>query len=421
MLAINRWKQRTNAASIDSFVVPVQTLVTSGDAETVLNAVEGSIGILTPKGTFTDTSVPKEILTALALSAGDKFRVFQHQGLETGLTDSTEPQMHSSTQVEFKTGVVTKRVYDAGRDQINIASVIPSASTPTSGDFYEVTFVDRTKQAQQYLKYSFSTTAKVNDSFYGILSRIAAKVGDKDNGAYHAWSDFRFSLYRMRVLGGTPGSNLTGAATVVNGSTSVTSTSHGLGVNDFVRIAGDVYKVVSTATNSFVIDRAYAGASGSVANTLVQDMGTSAGDLGFTLESNYREIFSVAVSEQFYKEGIEIKLNDTTTFGTVTASTYKEGSGHADLVAMYERNGKAMQGFLKGNLFEYNQQRGKPVLYANSAKFYTVYNINGYKTEPTYSTASTATEPVQIQLFCEQTNATTPGGLVTALDTIFGL
>lgn len=54
-------------------------------------------------------------------------------------------------------------------------------------------------------------------------------------------------------------------ATVTNGSTTVSVTGHGLSAGDFVKFEGSVYKIASTTTNAFELDRAYVGVDATIA------------------------------------------------------------------------------------------------------------------------------------------------------------
>lgn len=95
-----------------------------------------------------------------------------------------------------------------------------------------------------------------------------------------------------QILSSVAGTNFTTSATVaaVKGETSLTtSADHGVGVNDFVKLDGDVYKAVTGTTGStLVLDRPYQGATATIANASAKDLGTDPGELGlkFTSISN---------------------------------------------------------------------------------------------------------------------------------------
>jgi hypothetical protein len=393
----NRHNRHTINPSIDVFVSAEAALVAApGDIDSLIQANDSSLSIL-----VYDATQRKYITKTTALVAGDKFIVAQKVG----------DTVHKSSEILFDSLDFDKRAYVAPQKQVTIISNIEA---PTAGDIYGLTIIDNSKLDQPYNKYSFEATeATASTTVADIVTELADLISDRGAVQYHAWDT---NLYRGIVGTSDAGSAIANDVTVVNGSTLVTSTAHGLDANDYVSIDGDTYLVASVNVNDFTLARNYTGASATVLAASVLDLGATPSDFILAIEAvNFGETFSIAKKEN-------LESATVTREGTVdnlTAQKYILGSGDADSILRFEKDSKAKQGFLSQNALKYNVEYGEPNLFTEANAFYTVYSVLGYKAMGSKAAPVVRTdERVELFIAVKQADNTTPA---TALDTVFGV
>lgn len=155
------------------------------------------------------------------------------------------------------------------------------------------------------------------------------------------------------ILSSTAGAAITNTATVaaVKGETSLTtSAAHGVGVGDFVRLAGDTYKAITGTTGStLVLDRPYQGANATIANAAALDLGTDPGTIGVEFEStNDNYDFTVQLNGFFVDSDITITQAFNAGIGTsaqlkkVEKQVLSEQHGTSDQITRYIPNPASM-------------------------------------------------------------------------------
>ncbi len=115
---------------------------------------------------------------------------------------------------------------------------------------------------------SYDAVLSATDTQYSILTKVIAKLDAlNDNGEQaFAYGEIVSDGTRTAIAAGSGDST---SIVVVNGSTTVAFNNAGiqtaLTVGAFVKIQGVLYKIVTSETTGFTIDRAYSGASETIA------------------------------------------------------------------------------------------------------------------------------------------------------------
>ena len=328
----------------------------------------GTLGISTfnaTTGVYTSTTTKGDITTG-----NPKFKISYKDG------DGNITSLAEMSKDEI---IVTKSAYKAPVKQVTgigytQAGTSLNYTTVVTGDEMILRITDTTETGaglpyNTVLPYSY--TAKAGDTVYSMLSKLVKQIND-NNSFQHNEFDF-IAPYNATITSTTAGAALAGGATIaaVKGATSLTtSVNHGIGVGDYVRIAGNVYQAVAgTATTTLVLDRPYEGVTATIANgtntaTQAQDLGaTLPADLGLTITTTeFGETFSVAL------DGVLSQANQR------LITRYSLGIGDGLQVSLLE----AKNQYSKGYGF-YNDDRTReyaaPANLANPASFYTIYRL----------------------------------------------
>lgn len=149
---------------------------------------------------------------------------------------------------------------------------------------------------------------------YQVVSALAAKI----NLGINPVATQNILQFNAEVVSdaGTR-TALAANATVVNGSSLVTVTAHGLTVGTTVKLLGVVYTITAVTTNTFTLDRPYSGVSTTIAasNTSTGSY-TGLTTYGLRLTNVTLDTYEFSVQDILSNATISIQIGTTYGFGT---------------------------------------------------------------------------------------------------------
>lgn len=198
---------------------------------------------------------------------------------------------------------------------------------------------------EPYSKQRYSASLAQNDNQYQALVKLVNVFVDRDE------DQRAVDIPKITDNLGTETAFANSATlAAVNGATSLTaSANHSVGVNDYVRIDGDYYQAITGTTGTtLVIDRPYRGATATVANTDLRDLGsTAATQLGLELTSkNDYSDFVVATQSL-----IEDATHKTTTEGNRGSGSFNHIRRLEEFARPYKGSHDAITSYMEIDRF----------------------------------------------------------------------
>jgi len=405
------WKRNINRAFITA-----ATALASGDTTQTMSDKEVQF--------FTyNSSNRRWESTTSAISTGTPFFIGQRVDSEDG-----NHFMYRSHEIDIAEYDVNKQEYVApvkqvsyiGYDDVNATGSL-GITTLTKNDSFVVNIKNLTELTYpadgftfQYVATSADVTAASSTSEdFVIAQKLASKISNDDNAAYHSYNQVR--RYIATVSSNATGSAFSASATVaaVKGATTLTtSAAHGVGVGDYVSLGGDVYQAVTGTTGTtLVLDQPYRGETATIANADTVDAGaTVPSEVGIkitTADVNVEEIFSTST-----RDDLDVATVSDAVVGRVTeAGSYKQVKG-------YEEFNSINLGYTSKNTMHKDSYPQAPEL-SEIGAFYSVYTLTRKTTG--INKKDWDEVPEEFVICCKQTNATTPSALNAAIDTVLGL
>jgi len=335
------------------------TEATFGDF--VDNAVDGEVGIFlyTPAMNSEEEATIRTTL----LTAADVYFVAQKQIGEESLVKKTTPcafgDIYRKHQEDFCNPVlqVSAIGYDGTSGDINDGIVSVDIN-----DIFELGVIETTEGHQPYPTWNYQYTSKASDALEDVVSNLMAQINDpqtltnKENES--------LVIAEMLATGTAQGGAYTAAVT--NGSASVTTSGvHSLNANEFITIAGVVYKIKSVPTTStLVLYSLYVGVTAAAA---VSDGISAFLLMGLRLTAiETQTTFSITLKEEF---------RDVTSSLT---TAFKYGSGHLEHLANMEYEGQIFDGTTTVNA-AFKDKWGEQGDYRNTTLAYEVMQVTNLK------------------------------------------
>ncbi len=388
-----------NQSPAPTLVVTATGLPTNNTSFEVANIAAGQLGVYR----YDASDRRYEGITG-ALAATDRFAIGYNRAGSLWLS----PLMNVSDVKRFKK-VYTAPVKQQASLGYNGTTGTLSArmSTIAEGDYFEINLRNTTTIKIPYQPIAYSRTAVSTDTAYSLMTYFAQNISDPANPQH---SDIGNRFVRAILKTSLTGSAFANTATVaaVYGETSLTtSANHGVGVNDYVLLDGDLYKAITgTDTTTLVLDRPYTGATATIANASTVDLGATAPtylQLGLVFESeDFGDTFDVVGKGQFYGSSYDNAL-----------VKYYLGAGTGEEVVEMEKRGVIPVGNLNRNQTPFDLHTF-PTLYANASNFYTTYIIELNDR----AKGEWRLPKGQLIIYAQQTNASTPSGFNAAFDTV---
>lgn len=379
----------------------------------VASAAEGELGVFLNDATLS--------LKTDALAAGDEFFIaMKHGGIN--FNGATEVFVDKTPILKFNELSASSRTdYDAPVTQV--AAVGYNGTAGSLG-------IDLSVPGTQELAVSVRSTAPGNQPFPVQESRvISTKVTDLEYDKVAALvsdlngeNDFEGNFDSEKVVvaevlsnGAVTAGDITNNVVVRNGDINAESTAHGVSVGDYVSLGtnllggGAVYKIVAETTNAIVLDRPYAGASGTIlaanAGSIAYVDGTT--ELGVLLTgANVDEHFVVSVQDDL--EGATVS----------ELAAWKLGSGSGASIVALEKEAEIFAGNGAVQNAAFKDDYGTKTKLAVASLTYDRFFLSFQKAVVSAGAPlGVVTAPVEVMLAVPSTG-NTPSD---ELDTIFGL
>lgn len=323
----------------------------------IANAPEGEIGVFLDDGAVRTT----------ALTTGLKFFVAQKR----------DGNVNKSPVIEWDQLFRKKyTAYDAP-----VKKVVTVGYNGTSGDIgldftgasltnaltFGVTARETTPANQPFpVQEGYATVTSSTADEYTVLAAIVSQLNaDYD---YERVQPDRFVI--AEILSNGTKTNLTNGAVVVNLSTTVTSTAHGLSVGALIELRDVVYKVVAVPdVNTLTIDRPYQGVSETIG------AGANAASIAYTSGTTLLgvRLTAIEVESHFVAQG-----NYSLQTAPVTVITaWKLGSGSGKTVRELEsREGIIFDGLGSTVNAAFKEDYGQPSLFSSLSLTYNLFFLD---------------------------------------------
>jgi hypothetical protein len=244
--------------------------------------------------------------------------------------------------------------------------VITSIPTPVVDDPMEITIIETTPSQEPFPTWFYDHRATSTDS-YVQLGIIVGFINDPTNKANQSDGVFVNADVLTAEAGGTFGAG-TETLAVTNASTAMTASadvSAGLSADDYIKVDGSIYKIVTIGTTDIVVDRPYAGVTdAAVANASLKDLATTAGTLSLELEA-------INLNEHFTVVQPAVWVDNPTT---VTVTAFVKTSGTVDQVLEFESEGDVWEGYRTANR-AFGEDFGKPTSQVTVGDTYDIHTI----------------------------------------------
>lgn len=188
------------------------------------------------------------------------------------------------------------------------------------------------KNTEIIASYVVPSSGVPTNVLFDMTSTLAK--GFAANPLTSAGSPYQLVKVTRTATGGTAAA-LGMAASVVSGARQVTATAHSVTVGDYVLLDGAAYQVESVTTNTFTLDTAYQGATGSLTSNIAGGTGQAAyyptvQPTGFSFvfaavpqtQQNRYDLFRMVDFEVITPHGNELGVFTTTK----TAQVYPSGT-----------------------------------------------------------------------------------------------
>lgn len=371
------------------------------------SAAEGEMGV------FLDTGA----LRTTALTAGLNFFIAQKRdgfvkktpiinwdNLFRKLRTAYDAPVKQVTSIGFNRTVVTSDLsFDfTGASLSNTLTFGLAASETTPGN-------------QPFpVQEGYATVNSSTADEYTVLASIVSQLnGDYD---YQRTQPDKFVLAEIQADGTRTA--LAANATVVNGSKSVTVTAHALTAGTLVSLIDVVYKIATVVdANTFLLDRPYAGASGTVTAGTAVGQGSSVTYVSGTNKFGVR-LTSISFDTHFKARGISgLYLSPV-----LVLTAWKLGSGSGTSVAELEKTeGAIFDGVGSTINAPFKADYGQPSLFASTSQTYDLFFLDFASKLIPGAGLPTGYEQKQIEriiLATPPTGGSSPGD---EFQTIFGL
>ncbi len=289
----------------------------------IANAVEGEIGVFLDTGAVRTTALTAGLNFFVAQKRDgfvNKTPIINWDNLFRKLRTAYDAPVKQVTSIGFNRTVVASDLsFDfTGASQSNTLTFGIAASETTPGN-------------QPFpVQEGYATVNSSTADEYTVLASIVSQLnGDFD---YERVQPDKFVLAEIQSDGTRTA--LAANATVVNGSKSVTVTAHALTAGTLVSLIDVVYKIVTVVdANTFILDRPYAGASGTVTAGTAVGQGSSVTYVSGTNKLGVR-LTSISFDTHFKARGIAgLYLSPV-----LVLTAWKLGSGSGTSVAELEKN-----------------------------------------------------------------------------------
>jgi len=335
------------------------TEATFGDF--VDNAVDGEVGIFLYTSAM--NSEEEATIRTTLLTAADVYFVAQKQIGEESLVKKTSPCSFGDLLTKHKEDFcnpvlqISAIGYDGTSGDISDGIVSVDIN-----DIFELGVIETTEGHQPYPTWSYQYTARANDAIEDAVSNLMAQINDPQT----LTNKENESLVIAEMLGTGTAQGGVYTAAVTNGSANVTTSgAHGLLANEFVEIAGVVYKIKSVpTTTTMILYSLYVGVTNATAASDGISVFTATGLRLTAIET--QTTFSITLKEEF---------RDVTSS---LVTPFKYGSGHLEHLVNLEYEGQIFDGTTTVNA-EFQEKWGKQEDYRNSTLAYEIMQIDNLK------------------------------------------
>lgn len=381
----------------------VATGTTASSATTPDTLVPGSVGVYGIDPTDAQSSIYKSVL----INAANDDKAFSEFVVALGTAQGGP--------------VVSQPIVIANATPAGIATsaaaqhVVAIGYNGTSGSFNLPTLADRDWGEVKLVKTTFGINQEVDkdvfeasnlqagDSEYDVAVDLVNAAASKDANTI-------FVENRVLILDDLgAGTNLTNTVAIANGTTTLTSTTHGLVLNDYVRISGDLYQVASvTDANNVELDRPYTGP------TVTALAGANVQNLDTTAPTAVGVQFTAKTADVIFDGAVQGVLENatitTTTQGTI-------GVGTPLYMAELVRQNKAYFGYFD----QIDRRRPAPETGFDSSVTYDLYKFDVQPVFPARNEMNaTFTTKYDVTVGFGGTGGDSQATFQTVINTIFG-
>jgi hypothetical protein len=296
------------------------------------NAPDGEVGVFLDSGAVRST----------ALTAGLKFFIAQKRD---GIVNKT-PVLNFDD-------IFSKRrtAYDAPVKMVaTLGYNAPTGTAGTGTIGFDFTGASATNTITAGISVSETTPGNqpfpiqegyttINSSTYDHYTALAAIVAQLNlDGDYSGYGPDKFVL--AEVIANGARTTFPAAATVTQGSKTVTSTAHVLPVGTKVTFAGAVYSVATVVdANTFTLDRPYTGTSGVIA------AGTGATQASSMAYTSGTTLLGVRLTAINFETHFKARGTDNIKAATFTVGTaWKLGAGSGTQIRELETEARSFDG-----------------------------------------------------------------------------
>lgn len=287
------------------------------------------------------------LITDAAASSGSLINKADFKGKEVIISFGTSGNTINSNPIDvngikrINSSAYTapvKGVFAVGYNRTLTSGSLEYASSGIQrGDEIEIRIVNQLSEVTgnklPYEKERYSAQLKEGEGVYSGLVKLVNNVINRENA-----NSTLVSIAIPKISSNTAGAAAANSATLaaVNGLKTLTSSAaHGIGVSDYVSIAGDLYQAVTgTAGTTLVLDRPYSGATGTITNATFLDLGASVPtELG------------IEITDKNFYSNIEVTVQGVIIDATLTKVVQATpGSGSFDHVNRLEAYALPMLG-----------------------------------------------------------------------------
>lgn len=363
------------------------------------SAAEGEIGIFLAAGTLKTT----------ALAAGDQFIIAQkrdgaiHKTPLLNFNDITSKRKTLYTAPIRKVMTVGYDLTIATGLAFNFAGV-SSTATQNVG----ISIRDTSPGNQPFpVQEAYYTVQSSTTLFYTVAASLVTQLNAERD--YEKVAPDTFVV--AEILANGTKTNLTNTTSVINGSTAVSSTAHGLSAGAFVLFRNVLYKVASATTNALVLDRPYQGVTETIAT------GANNASVAYTDGTNLLGIRLTGLRDEV---SFLVTVQDGLANAIVgTTANWLQGSGSGITIQDLEKEGIYFAGIGSTANVAFSADYGYPSLFASAAGTYDLFFV-----DTTPSITPSAAPPVQSTkqimhiTIAAPTSGTSP---TTQLQTVLGV
>lgn len=328
----------------------------------VASAAEGEMGVFLDSGAVRTTALTAGLLFFIAQKRDGfvkKTPIIAWDNLYRKLRTAYDAPVKQVTSLGYNATVTASDLsFDfTGASQTNTLTFGISASETTPGN-------------QPFpVQEGYATVNSSTADEYTVLASIVSQLnGDFD---YQRTQPDKFVL--AEIMGDGTRTALAANATVTNGSKAVAVTAHALTAGTIISLVNVLYKIITVVdANNFLIDRPYAGASGTVTAGTSVSTGSSVTYVSGTNKLGVR-LTSISFDTHFKARG----LNGLYLSPVLTTTSWKLGSGSGTSIVELEKNDAIFfDGVGSTRNAKFRDDYGQPTLFASASQTYDLFFLD---------------------------------------------